>query len=115
LANLDIANIPDGADGLKIVREWVESVCYESDCYPGPVDRFRQWFTVAGTLAFDLDRENARYYITRTPLYRLMHEKSPIAQDYTTFLTAEARDSLARGSLYLRWVWEDMRIHVHSF
>jgi len=115
LANLNIANIPNGADGLKIVREWVQSVCYNSECYPGPVDRFRQWFTVAGTLAFDLDRENARYSITRTPLYKLTHERGPIAQDYITFLTAKVRHSLTRGSLYLRCVWEDIRVHIDPF
>ena len=108
MANLDISNIPDGADGLRIVRDWVQSVCRESDCYSGPVDRFRQWFIVAGTLAFDLDREHARSSITRTSLYKLTCEKYPIVQDFVAFLTAEARRSLTCGSLYLRCVREGM-------
>jgi len=115
LANVDISNIPNGADSLGIVREWVKSVSSDSNRYPGPVDRFRQWFIVAGTLAFDLDRENARSSITRTSLYRLTRERDPIVQDYITLLTAETGDSLTCGSLYLWYVRDDMWVHVHPF
>ena len=115
MANLDIVSIPDGADGLRIVRKWVQSISSDSNHYPGPVDRFEQWSIVASTLAFDLDRENAQSSITRTSLYRLTHERDPTAQDFVMFLTAEVRDSLTCGSSYLQCVWKDMRLHVHPF
>jgi len=115
LANVDISNILNGADGLGIVREWVKSVSSDSDRYPGPVDRFRQRFIVASTLAFDLDRKNARSSITSTSLYRLTRGRDPILRDYITLLTAEVGNSLTCGSLYLWYVRDDMWVHVHPF
>ena len=65
---------------------------------------------VACTLAFDLDKENAQYFVPRTPMYkstlwpRLLFrgEGNFIVRDFVTFVTAKAHHSLALGSLYLR-------------
>ena len=77
----------------------------------GPVNHFRQWFMVAGTLAFDLDREDARDFVPRKPIYRLTQwprslsrGESFIGQDFFMFLAANADDSLTSGSSYLRCV-----------
>ena len=68
---------------------------------------------VACALAFDLDRENARYFVPRTPMYRSTLWPQPlfrgegnfIVQDFVTFVAARANRSLALGSLCLRCVW----------
>jgi hypothetical protein len=80
------------------------------DRLPPVVDRFGQRFMVACALAFDLDRENARHFLPRTPMYkstlwpRLLFrgEGNFIVQDFVAFLTAKVHHSLALGSLYLR-------------
>ena len=70
-ANLDIASIPEGDDGFRIVREWAEDVCCDLGCdFPEPVDRSRHRFMVACTLAFDLDRENTRDFVPHLPMYK---------------------------------------------
>jgi hypothetical protein len=118
LANLDINNVPDGAEGLKIVRKWVQDACCDPKYNaPEPTDRdrFEQWFTVACTLAFDLDRDNARDFVPRTrafggiswPLPLSRKKVDSTAQDFLAFLTAEAHDSLSSGSSYLRCVRRD--------
>ena len=112
-ANLDIAKIPKGADGFRIVRERARHVCYElwySPPRPPDVDRFGQRFMVACTLAFDLDRKNARYFLPRTPMYTstlwpqslFRGEGNFIVQDFVAFLTARAHRLLAFGPLYLQ-------------
>ena len=67
VANLGIVSVPEGTEGFKIAREWAQDVCCNLGYNPQePQDRFRQWFTIACMLAFDLDRENARDYVPRT-------------------------------------------------
>jgi len=115
-ANLDLASTAEGAGGFRIVREWVRCVCHGLRYnFPGPVDRFGQWFMVACTLAFDLDRENAPSFVPRTPVYSstlwpqtlFRGEGSFIVRDFVSFLTAKGFHSLAFGSLYLRCVrWD---------
>ena len=114
LANLNIDNIPDGAHGLRVVREWVRYVC----CDPKyndvlePTDRFKHWFMVACTLAFDLDRENAWEFVPSTrmckktlwPQTLSREEVDPTAQESVAFVTAESYDLLIFGSAYLRCV-----------
>ena len=71
---------------------------------------------VASTLAFDLDREDARRSISLTPLYKLIRgERNSIIQDFVTFLTAQVHRSLARGSWYLRCVQQDAWVYMHPF
>ena len=117
MANFDIADIPSGADGLRVVREWVRYICcdLEYNDVPEPTDRFRQWFMVAYTLAFDLDRENARDFFPRKrlfsdipwPLASSRKKVDPATQDFLAFVTAEARNSLTSGSSYLRCVQQN--------
>ena len=67
---------------------------------------------VACTLAFDLDRENAHYFIPRAPVYKSTLWPQPlfrgegnfIVQDFVTFLATKVGHSLTSGSLYLWWV-----------
>ena len=74
---------------------------------------------VACALAFDLDRENARYFFPRTPMYRstlwprllFRGEGNFLVQDLVVFSTAKSRYSLAFGSLYLRYA---QRYAVHE-
>jgi len=124
-ANLDIGGIPEAADGFRIVREWVQYTCLDLQDIPsGPVDRFRQWFTVACTLAFDLDRENAQAFVPCAPMYEsTLWPQSPssevgvlVVQDFVEFLTAKAYHSLDSGLSYLRWVsrW-DAWVLLHPF
>ena len=111
-ANINIDSIPEAVDGFRIAREWVRHVCRDLSCGPpGPVNQFGQWFMVACTLAFDLDKENARDFVPRKPIYRLtqwprslFRGESFIGQDLITFLTADADYSLTSGSSYLRCV-----------
>lgn len=114
-ANLDIARIPGGADGFRVVRECVQYVCYDlryNPPRPPDVDRFGQRFMVACLLAFDLDRENARKFVPRTPIYRwtlwpqrlFRREGNFIVQDFVAFATAKLHHSLTFGTLYLRCV-----------
>ena len=66
---------------------------------------------IACTLAFDLDRGNARYYFPRAPMYQstlwprplFRGEGNFLVQDLVAFSAAESRHSLAFGSLYLRY------------
>lgn len=113
MANLDISKIPEGADGLRIVREWVKQVCYELRYRPPKppgVDHFGQQLMVVCALAFDLDRDNAQNFLPRTPIYGstlwprplFRGEGNFIVQDFVAFLVAEVRYSLALGALYLR-------------
>jgi hypothetical protein len=116
LGNVDIDELPNGADGLRIVREWVQYVCCDPkyNDVPEPTDRFRQCFMVACTLAFDLDREDAWDFVPYTqmckktlwpqPLRRAREEVDPTAQDFVAFVTAESYDLLTFGSEYLRCV-----------
>jgi len=117
LANVDIENVTGGAGGLQVVREWVQYVC----CDPKyndvlePTDRFKHWFMVACTLAFDLDRDNAWEYVPYTQMCRktlwprsLSREKVDLdEQEFVAFVTAESYDLLVFGSYYLRCVWRD--------
>ena len=116
LANLDIDSIPDGADSFGIVQEWVRDVyCELGYNLPEPVDRSKQWFMVACTLAFDLDREDSQDYIPRTPKYRSAFWPQHLSrtevdfteQDFVAFVTAEAKELLIFGSWYLRCVRRD--------
>ena len=67
---------------------------------------------VACTLALDLDRENARNYVPRTPMYRSTLWPESLsrrgvdfsAQDSVAFVTAKAHDLFTFGSSYLRYV-----------
>ena len=67
---------------------------------------------VACTLAFDLDRENARNYVPRSPVYRSTLWPQSLsrngvdfsAQDSVAFVTAKAYDLFTFGSSYLRGV-----------
>jgi len=67
----------------------------------------------ACTLAFDLDRENARILIPGTPMHRwtqwprcLTREGGhSVVRDFIAFAKAEADDSLASGYFFLRCVW----------
>ena len=107
-ANLGIVSIPEGANGFRIVREWTRSVCHDHNYNSGPVNPIAQWFTVACVLAFDLDKENARNFVPRVPLYRSAREEgNSTIQDLITFLTAKVYQSLTYGSSYLRCVWRD--------
>ena len=110
-ANLGIVSIPEGATGFRIVQEWVRSVCGDLGHNPsGPMDR--QWFMVACTLAFDLDRENARNYVPHSSVYRSTLWPQSLsrngvdfsAQDSVAFVTAKAYDLFTFGSSYLRCV-----------
>ena len=121
-ANLDVDGMPEAVGGLRIAREWVRHVCHDlSYGPPGPAGRFGQWFTTACMLAFELDGGNARSFVPRKPMYRLMQwprslfrgEGEFIGQDLVTFLTAEEHGSLTSGSSYLRYVWRDTWDHVY--
>ena len=67
---------------------------------------------VACTLAFDLDRENARYLIPRTRMYRwdlwprcLVREGGYfIVRDFVVFARGEVIGSLNFGYWFLRYV-----------
>ena len=114
LANLDIERIPEGADGFRVVNEWTQYVC----CAPiynvqEPTDLFRQYFMVASTLAFDLDRENAWDFVPPTLMCRetlwpraLLRKpgREFYEQEFVGFITAEGYDLLTFGSFYLRYV-----------
>ena len=136
LANLDFSKIPEGADGLRVAREWIQDVCTDSNCDPSdPVDR--RHFMVASTLAFDLDRENAQEFVPRARIYTstrklektyisldsrhviprtsMNKEVNSVMQDFIAFLIAEPRHLLASGSSYLRCVRWNVRPHVHPF
>ena len=136
LANLDFSKIPEGADGLRIAREWIQDVCNDNNCDPSdPVDR--QHFMVACTLAFDLDRKNAQDFVPSTPMYastrklektyisldsrhviprrRMNEEVNSVMQDFIAFLTAERDYLLASGASCLQCVWGDAWFHAHPF
>ena len=121
-ANLNIASIPGGDEGFRIVREWVQDVCRELGYkLPEPVDRSRQWFMIACTLAFDLDREDAWDYVPRMPMYKPTlwpqslsnREVDFFEQDFVAFVTAEGYDLLTFGSSYLRCVQQDTQTHTY--
>jgi len=115
-ANLDKTNIPNGATGFKIVREWVKSACYDPNYKSVPVDRSMEWFMVLCTLAFDLDRENAQSFVPYTPLYTSMYEEGDlIVQNFVTFSDAKKNRSLTCGSSCLRCVRLDARLYIHPF
>ena len=112
-ANIDIADISEAADGFRVAREWVRHVCHDlSYGPPKMMNRFEQWFTVACTLAFELDRENARGFVPHRPMYRLgqwprslfREQGDFVGLDLIAFFTAEAYGSLTSGSLYLQCV-----------
>ena len=117
MANLDIANIPDGADGLRVVGEWAQYVCCDPkfNDVSEPTDRVKQWFMVACTLAFDLDRDDAWEFVPYTRMCKktlwprsLSREKvDPTDQDFVAFVTAEWYNLLVFGSVYLRCVRRD--------
>ena len=104
-----------------VVREWAQEVCCELGySLQGPVDRIRQRFAVACTLAFDIGEENDRDYVSRLPAYKsrlwppsLSWEGNFVAQDFVGFITAEADDLLSFGSSYLRCVRWNTWIRVH--
>ena len=114
LANFDIDKIPDGANGFKIVNDWIQYVC----CAPiynvqEPTDLFRQYLMVASTLAFDLDRENAWDFVPPTlmcseELWPQASTRNPDQvsdeQESVAFVTAEGHDLLTFGSSHLRYV-----------
>jgi len=115
-ANFDVASLPEEADGFRVAQEWAQDVCSDLGHDPQkPLDRFRQRFMTACTLAFDLDTENSRDYIPRLPMYgskqtplwlrSLSQEGIFIKQDFVGFITAEACNLLTFGSSYLRCVW----------
>ena len=126
-ANLEVARIPEGADGFKIVREWVEDVCCDLGYNKsGPADRSRQWFMVACTLTLDLDRENALDFVPYLPMYRstlcpqsvYCGEGELIVEDFVAFITAEVDQGdelLTFGSSYLRCVQRYAWIHLNLF
>ena len=68
---------------------------------------------VACTLAFDLDRGNARDYFPRTRMLKwnrwprcLVREGGYfVVRDFVAFAEGEANNALALGSLFLRYVW----------
>ena len=117
MANLDIGNMPGGA---RVVREWAEYVCCDPkyNDVPEPTDRFKHWFMVACTLAFDLDRENAWEFVPNTRMCKktlwpqsLQRAREKVdsftQQDSVAFVTAESYDLLTFGSEYLRCVQRD--------
>ena len=123
-ANLDTASIPEEDDGFRVVREWAQDVCSNLGYNAlEPTYRFRQWFMVACTLAFDFDRENSLDFVPRTPKYKSTLWPSHLSRkgadftvrDSVAFVTAEAYDLLTVGSSYLRYVQLDTQIHVHPF
>ena len=67
---------------------------------------------IACALAFDLDRENARYFFPRAPIFKstlwprplFRGEGNFLVQDLVAFSAAKSPYSLALGSLYLRYV-----------
>lgn len=116
-ANLDISRIPEGDDCFRIVQEWVRDACNDlNDVSSKSVDRSRQQFVVACTLAFDLDRENALSFVYRAPMYKSGRwPQSPfreagklIVQDLVAFLIAKDRLSLTFGLSYLRCAWGNL-------
>lgn len=123
-ANLDFTKIPGAADGFRIVRESVRIVCdrlkYSSD--PPELaynEHFGPQFMVACTLAFDLDRENARYLIPGTRMHRwnlwprcLVREGGYfIVRDFVAFAKGEVDKSLDLGYFFLRYVCSNTQIH----
>ena len=68
---------------------------------------------VACTLAFDLDRENARYLIPGTRMYRwnlwprcLVREGGHfIVRDFVAFARGEVDQTLTLGYSFLWYVW----------
>ena len=116
-----MANIPEGDNGFRIVREWVGNVCYDlGDYFPEPVDSSMRCFMIACTLAFDLDRENTRDFVPHTPMYRwslwprfLSRKRGKFAtRDFVAFVTAGAHGLLTFSSWYLQCVRWDMNPRV---
>ena len=112
--NLDSARIPEGNDGLRIVREWAQDVCSDlGNNSSESKSHHRRWFMVACTLAFDLDWESNWDFVPHTPMYRRtlwprsLSDQGVVfdAQDAVAFVTAEAYELLTFGSLFLRYVW----------
>lgn len=68
---------------------------------------------VACTLAFDLDRENARYLVPSTRMHRwnlwprcLVREGGYfIVRDFVAFAKGEVDEMLTLGYLFLRYIW----------
>ena len=116
-ANFESAKIPEGHDGLRIVREWVQDVCRDLgySSHSEPTSQSRQRFMVACTLAFDLDWENTSDFVPRMTMYRPTLLPRSLSywnvdfdeQDAAAFVTAEAYDLLTVGSSYLRCVLRD--------
>jgi hypothetical protein len=116
-ANLDLTSVPEAANGFRVVREWVRFVCGELKYSSKPpdlvyIEHFGPQFMVACTLAFDLDRENARYFVPHTRMYRwnlwprcLVREGGYfVVRDFVAFAKGEADDSLRLGFFFLRYV-----------
>lgn len=119
-ANLDLTRIPEAAGGFRIVRYWVWFVCDRLGLWHNPSlpdlvynEYFGPQFMVACTLAFDLDRENAKAYLPRTRMHRwnlwphcLVREGGHfVVREFTIFARGEADNALTLGSLFLQYVW----------
>lgn len=126
-AELNVARIPEADDGFRIVQQMVRDACDEK-VNDTLADRSRQWFTVACTLALDLDRRNALSFIHRAPAYRSgklpqsqfceegdQVTTRPIVQDFVAFLGANGDLSLTSGSSYFRCARLSTRVRrIHS-
>lgn len=113
--------MPENATGLWVVRNWAQRVCNQlNDSSLERVDRYRQIFVATCTLAFDLGKNDAQQFVPRTTMYKSkLWPVSPfrgtgklIVQDFVSFLSAKARDSLTLGTSYLRCVLWDMCVQV---
>ena len=119
-ANLDLSRIPEASNGFRIVQEMARDACLDqTDISARLLDRSRQRFIVACTLAFGLDRKHALSFVRSSPMYRSKRwpqspfredgqTTRPIIRDFIAFLTADGNLSLTLGSSYLRCVQSDI-------
>ena len=114
-------------DGFRIVREWVRFVCDGLKYSSNPPElvyneHFGPQFMVACTLAFDLDRENARYLVPGTRMHRwnlwprrLVREGGYfIVRDFVAFAKGDLDQTLTLGYFFLRYVWLNIQVHQMS-
>lgn len=126
-ANLDPTRMPEGVDGFRIVREWVRFACDGLKYSSKPPElvyneHFGPQFMVACTLAFDLDRENARYLVPGTRMHRwsiwprcLVREGGFfVVRDFVAFARGEVDGALALGYFFLRYEWRHAQVHLAS-
>ena len=123
-ANLDLTRIPESAVGFRIAQTWVRYVCDGLKFSSKPPELvyneyFGPQFMVACALAFDLDRENARYLVPRTRMHRwnmwphcLVRKGGHyIVRDLVAFAKGEVDDSLTLGHWYLQYVYQNVHTH----